>query len=141
MGAPNQPADPQYFLTLFDEFKNVHPEKIKAYLQLAGQRVPPSVWAESTQYATALLAAHMLATSGPQGGGSAGGALTAEQVGNLSRSFQAVFEPGSGDAPLMTTRYGIDFVALRKETIVSMRAVRMFSPRRFPPYGGGGGCY
>lgn len=110
---------PSYFLTLFDEFKKVALPKLEIYIGLASGRVPSGVWGDNTKYATALLTAHMLSTSGPQGGGPSGGAVTAEQVGDLSRSFATVFQPGSGDAALMTTRYGIDFVALRRETIVS----------------------
>lgn len=122
----------QYFLTLFPEFADSPRATIDAFLSIASQRVPPPVWRGNAPYATALLAAHMLATSGPSGGGSAGGPVTAEQVGDLSRSYQSMAEPGSGDAALMTTRYGIDFVALRKETVVPMRSVTR--PRR--PFGG-----
>lgn len=128
----------QYFLTLFREFSNVPDPTVEVYLQLATLRTPPSVWGESTPYATALLAAHMLATSGPQGGGPAGGALTAEQVGDLSRSFQSIAEPGSGDAPLMTTRYGIDYVALRKEKVIGAMPSR--TPRQ-PRPGFGWWCW
>lgn len=111
---------PTYFLTLFDEFKCIPKTKLLAYISIATTRVPQSVWCGATQYATALLTAHMLSTAGTQGGGPAGGAVTAEQVGDLSRSFATLFVPGAGDAPFMTTRYGIDFIALRKETIVSI---------------------
>jgi hypothetical protein len=110
----------QYFLDLFDEFKKVSLPKLDAYLQIATNRVPQTVWKENTAYATALLTAHMLSTSGRQGGGSAGGAVTAEQVGDLSRSYQYIGEVGSGDGWLATTRYGIDFVELRNSTIISM---------------------
>lgn len=121
---------PQYFLNLFDEFKKVSAPKIAAYITIASGRTPRKVWCENTDYATALLTAHMLSTSGPQGGGPAGGALTNEQVGDLSRGYATVFQAGSGDAALMTTRYGIDYIALRRETIVSgMVAV---NPRRYP---------
>lgn len=129
----DKPLDSQYFLTLFREFSKVPPATIDAYLDLAQCRVPCKVWKHNARYAAALLTAHMLATQGPQGGGPAGGALTQEQVGDLSRSFQSIAEPGSGDAPLMTTRYGIDFVALRKETIVTFGAVVGSRPR--PPWG------
>lgn len=111
--------DSTYFLTLFDEFSKVAKPKIQAYLDIATTRVPSTVWGSNTAYATALLTAHMLTASGRQGLGSGGGAVTDESVGDLSRSFATVFEPGSGDAALMTTRYGIDFVELRNETIVT----------------------
>jgi hypothetical protein len=115
--APNITAS--YFKTLFDEYKGVADPKLEAYIDVASLRVPSTVWGASTRYATALLVAHMLATSGPQGGGPAGGALVSEDIGDASRGYEGITsEPGSGDAVLMTTRYGIDFVALRKETIV-----------------------
>lgn len=120
----------QYFLSLFEEFKKVPRAKLTAYINLATSRVPKTVWLENTSYATALLTAHMLSTSGNSGGGSAGGALTQEAVGDLSRSFQANFEPGAGDALLRMTRYGIDFVALRRETIVCGMTTRGAVPPR-----------
>lgn len=121
----------QYFRTLFDEFKRVADPKIQAYIKIASGRVPPRVWGCNTEYATALLTAHMLSTSGPQGGGPAGGALTSEAVGDVSRGFTSIAVPGSGDAALMTTRYGIDFVELRNETIVPM-GVAVMPPYPFP---------
>lgn len=123
----------QYFLTLFSEFKKRPEEAIQAYLQIASQRVPPRVWGGNAPYATALLAAHMLATSGTQGGGPTGGPVVAEQVGALSRSYQSIAEEGSGDSVLMTTRYGIDFIALRKATITT--AMPAVNPRRVPGAG------
>lgn len=114
----------QYFLSLFDEFTKLKTVKLKAYINLATIRVPQSVWGANTQYATALLTAHMLSTSGPQGAGPSAGALTAEAVGDLSRSFATCFDPNTGDSVLRTTRYGIDFIALRKETIISAMSTR-----------------
>lgn len=109
----------QYFRDLFEEFKRVGNATIEVYIGIASGRTPSSVWGSNTNYATALLVAHMLSTRGPQGGGPAGGALTQETVGDVSRSFATVFEPGSGDALLATTRYGIDYLALRSETVFS----------------------
>lgn len=117
------------FWVLFDEFKKVAKAKVEAYITIASGRVPLSVWGASKyKYATALLTAHMLSSSGNQGGGSAGGALTAEQVGDLSRSFAPMFQAGAGDAVYMGTRYGVDFVTLRRETVVSVMTPRMKRP-------------
>ncbi len=104
------------FLTLFDEFKKVSSATLKAYIVIASRRVPLSTWGDNCTYATALMTAHMLTARGQSGAGSTGGAVTAESVGDLSRAYATVFEAGSGDAELMTTRYGIDFVALRNES-------------------------
>jgi hypothetical protein len=114
----------EYFLNLFDEFSKVKPDRIAIYIGLATIRVPLSVWCENTPYATALLTAHMLTTSGRQGLGSAGGAVSQEAVGDLSRSFAQCFDPTAGDAVLRVTRYGIDFVALRKETFTTAMTTR-----------------
>lgn len=112
---PNIEVD--YFLALFDEFKKVSSATLKAYLGIASTRVPLSVWADNCPYATALMTAHMLTARGYSGAGSSGGPTTSESVGDLSRAYATVFEAGSGDAELMTTRYGIDFVALRNESL------------------------
>jgi hypothetical protein len=111
--------DRQYFLTVFDEFSAAAPAKIDAYLEISALRVPPTVWGTRAGYAQALLTAHMLTASGSGGQGAAGGALTNEQVGDVQRGYGQVGDQASGDAALMTTRYGIDYVALRKETVVS----------------------
>lgn len=119
----------QYFLKLFDEFKKVNAAKLEAYICIASGRVACEVWKCNTKYATALLTAHMLSTSGPGGGGAAGGPITAEQVGDLSRGYATMFDPARGDAVYMTTRYGIDFVSLRRETFASAMTTRA----SFPP--------
>jgi hypothetical protein len=114
-----------YFLVLFDEFRVVPSQKIDAFIQVASGRVAPTVWGVNTQYATALLVAHMITMSGGVGGsgGSAAGPVTQEAVGDLSRSYGTVGVPGTGDQELLTTRYGQEFVALRRETVVSCMAV------------------
>lgn len=114
----------QYFLDLFDEFLKVPPAKISAYLNIATGRVPLPVWGNNTAYGQALLTAHMLTASGRQGQGGTGGAITNEQVGDLSRGYQYIGQVGSGDAWLATTRYGIDFIQLRSETVVPAMSTR-----------------
>lgn len=108
----------QYFITLFDEFKDVAISKVDAYLNIATLRVSPSVWGANAAFATALMAAHMLSTTGGSGGGAggAGGALTAEAVGDLSRGFAKIGLAGTGDEELQSTQYGAQFVALRRST-------------------------
>jgi ABC-type tungstate transport system substrate-binding protein len=90
--------DRQYFLILFSEFSKIDSAVVAAYIDIASNRVPASVWGGNVQYATALMTAHMLCSRGHTGSGSAGGAITAEQVGDLSRSYETVAEKGSGDA-------------------------------------------
>jgi hypothetical protein len=124
MATPTIAVD--YFLTLFEEFGSANKTKVGAFIDIASSRVSPTVWGANAKYATALLTAHMLASTGhsPSGGmgGSAGGALTGESVGDLSRNYSAVGVAGSGDQELMTTRYGMEFVALRRETICAPMA-------------------
>lgn len=110
---------PVEFLAFFEEFKKVPLPTINLYITVATGRVPVSVWGTSVQYATALMVAHMLTTQGRKGDGAAGGSVTQESVGDLSRSYASMFDVSRGDALLLTTRYGIDFVQLRKETIVT----------------------
>jgi hypothetical protein len=117
------------FLTFFREFCKVPTATLDLYLQTASCRVPLRVWCENTSYGTALLTAHMLCTQGHGGEGAGGGAVNNEAVGDLSRGFDTVFEIGSGDAALMTTRYGIDFIALRSETVMGVTAGVTSRPR------------
>ena len=107
-----------YFRSLFDEFAPMSDAKVNAYITIASSQVPPTVWNDQTSYATALMVAHMLTASGYGGLGAGGGAVTNEQVGDVSRGYGQVGNAESGDAYLATTRYGIDFIALRRRTIV-----------------------
>lgn len=125
-----------YFLSVFDEFKAVPVAKIDALIGVASLRVNPAVWgagssSDLSPYATALLTAHMLAVGGGLGGhgGAAGGPLSSESVGDLSRSFGTVGQAGTGDQELLTTRYGQEFVALRREVIIPCFAT---GPVTFP---------
>jgi hypothetical protein len=131
---------PEYFTTLFDEFKNVPSAKLTAYIDIASCRVPECIWGKSTKYATALLAAHMIASGGGAGGvgGGAGGALTAEATADLSRGYGATSAvAGSGDAELALTRYGALFIELRRETLVSatITGPNIALPNQFYPGG------
>ena len=126
----------QYFVTLFDEFKNVPIAKIEMFISIASIRVAPTVWGSVAPYATALLTAHMIATAGGSGGGAggAGGALTSEAVGDLSRGFAKIGVAGSGDEELQTTQYGAQYVALRRETFITAGVT---GPTTLPPDQGG----
>ena len=120
-----------YFLALFDEFKSVPSTKLEVYIELATMRVNKTAWGypsrDTYKPATAYLAAHMLVSgggaSGPSTGtgGASGGALTQEAVGDLSRSFGTVGEAGSRSESEMTTKYGQQYIALRRENIVGLR--------------------
>jgi Protein of unknown function (DUF4054) len=121
----------QFFLNLFEEFRGAKRAKLTAYITIASGRVPSGVWGANTQYATALLVAHMLTAQGRQGLGSAGGAVTSETVGDLARNFAQLFDLERGDALLCSTRYGADFVQLRKETIVTGMTTRGAVPIPF----------
>jgi hypothetical protein len=112
-----------YFRSLFDEFDKVPTPKIEIYITVATGRVSRDAWGDTSyQYATALLAAHMIASAGGKGGagGAVGGAITAESVGELSRSYGTVGQAGTGDDELRTTRYGQEFIAFRRENIIGV---------------------
>lgn len=118
MATPNITKD--YFTTIFDEFKTIPAAKLDVLIGVATNRVDQNAWGSNYQYATALLVAHMIASSGGSGGsGGAGGALTSEAVGDLSRGYAKIGVAGSGDEELQTTQYGAQFVALRRESIVT----------------------
>lgn len=109
------------FRVYFDEFSDVSAAKLAAYLGLAEGRVPASVWGTNAKYATALLTAHLLAAAGGTGGsgGGTGGPVTSEDLGEASRSYGKLGVAGSADETLLTTRYGAEFIQLRRETVVS----------------------
>lgn len=121
--------NPALFLLFFPEFKTVSIETLNAYLPVAHLRVPYRVWdrhpstVESVtrvRYARALIMAHMLTIQGFGSEGSAGGAVTSETVGDLTRAYTPIGQGGTGDDELRATRYGIMFVELRNEIIVGV---------------------
>jgi len=109
-----------YFLLVFDEFQGVPSPKIDALIGVASLRVAPLIWMDHTQYATALLTAHMISAGGGAGGegGGVSGPVQSETVSALSRSYGTVGSGESGDQELLTTRYGQEFVSLRREVVV-----------------------
>lgn len=122
-----------YFLSIFDEFASVSGVKIEAFIGIASMRVDPPTWGTSAPYATALLTAHMIASGGGMGGkgGGVGGVLTSQSVGDVSRGYSPIAQAGNGDDAMMTTRYGIEFVALRRETIGSFTSA---GPDLYPSF-------
>lgn len=115
--------DREFFICLFDEFKDVNAKKIEAFIELASNRLSnPSVWGNKIKEATAFLAAHMLASTGGEGGsgGGIGGAITSESVGDLSRGYSQVSLSSNGnDETYALTRYGLQYLELRRSCIVS----------------------
>ena len=143
MSIPGIPTslEADYFFTLFDEFKCVPIAKVNAYITIASSLVSKPAWGCQATYATALLTAHLLASTGGVGGsgGGAGGAITSESVGEESRSYGTVGTPDSSDAQLNTTRYGQEYVLLRNMTIMPGFISQSGPPTT--PFGfGGGGC-
>lgn len=80
-------------------------------IDLAKLRVSEKVFGELTELATAYLAAHMLTMRTRSG---AGGAVSSESEGSLSRSYTA----SSDKSLLASTSYGQEYIALRNTFVV-----------------------
>lgn len=96
------------------ELASVSDAQLQFYIDLSGDFVAESVWKGSYSRALTLLSAHF-ALSGGVIGGSAGGALTSEAAGDLSRGFSA--SKLAEDSSLGETSYGRMYLALRRARI------------------------
>lgn len=109
-----------YLLRLFPEFTEVAVPKVNAYLEIASVRANADAWGDCADYAQALITAHMLAASGSGASdGSVGGPVTSESVGDLSRGYGSMTVDSDADKPYTMTKYGREYLALRRECIVA----------------------
>ncbi len=94
---------------------------INTFIGFAELQVDATVWGVLADMATTYLSAHLLALSYPGGtptgaSNGPGGPLTAESVGDVSRSFgqSSPKDLFVGDVDLMSTGYGRQFLSLRQ---------------------------
>lgn len=92
---------------------------IECFLEQAALRLCASAFGVLFQQATIYLAAHLLLIS-PEGGtgtGGAGGPVTSKKTGDEAISFGSIVSLATGaslgDADLMKTSYGAQFVSIR----------------------------
>lgn len=91
-------------------------ERIQLFIGYATPYVNANVWGEKTNYALSLFTAHLMTLTGRQG---AGGSISSETVGGLSRSYS---NPSSTDA-MASTGYGQTFAMLMKSLPTSPRVI------------------
>lgn len=107
-----------YLQTLFPEFTAVNDDRLAAFLAITAGQINLTVWGAKSDYAQALLTAHMLkvlglGSTGPSG---AGGPVIREKIGDLERGYgQWDYKDGFGG--YAATPYGTEFINLRKTTI------------------------
>lgn len=118
-------VDPSYVKALFPEFSAVNDTRIQALLDIANLSVSQKVWGSAFAPGMAYLVAHLLKRSGVaagvSGGNSNAGTISSEKVGELQRSYAAPAMSGSSsdDALLSTTSYGMEYLRLRRQLIVT----------------------
>jgi hypothetical protein len=98
--------------TVAPEFASESDETIEAFLGYAALQMSPTNWNGLYSLGCAYLAAHMLKTTAMSTDGDTvgGGPISAERVGDLSRSFQ---NGGTANWAWKSTRYGIEYLRLR----------------------------
>lgn len=118
-------ADPTYVKALFPEFSAVSDVRMQALIDIANLSVNQKVWGSSYAPGIAYLVAHLLKRSGTatgvSGGSSQAGTVSSEKVGELQRSYAAPNLSGSSgeDALLSTTSYGIEYLRLRRQILIT----------------------
>lgn len=108
-----------FFLNLFPEFNDIGAGRINAVIGIAHGRLGEAAWGDCFEYAQALLTAHMLASAlsgNSMDGGT--GPITSQSVGDLSESFGQL-NVSDSDSVYTTTKYGVEFLALRKECVIA----------------------
>ena len=115
---------PNDIITRFPNFVDENPVRIQLFITDAEQSVNRTVWGKKADLGIIYLTAHLLAISpSPDisgGSGSVGGVVTSEKVGDLSRNYSTTTAPSSAsNAALSSTRYGLEFIRLRREVLTS----------------------
>ena len=101
----------------FPEFANVETSTIQLAINDAALSVNRDVFGVKADLATIYMAAHLLALSSPSNS-KAGGRITSEKVGDLARTYAGGSEIGKSD-PLAETKYGIEFLRIRRSVVTS----------------------
>lgn len=121
---------PLLIRTVAPEYKDETDEVLTVWLDLAAQRLDETTWGKVYAQALAYLAAHLLTVarrgvsglpgSGAGAGQGASGAVTSISTGDWSIGFAGGMNGSEGgvdtlaESSLLTTRFGKEFVALRR---------------------------
>ncbi len=108
----------QYLTDLFPEFKSTAPARLQIFIDLACDSVNVNIWGSKSDYATALLTAHMLATVGTGDGNGGKGQITSEKVGDLACTYKDKMGEDDPDA-LSRTQYGAEYLRCRRSLIIT----------------------
>jgi len=100
--------DEDIFNTIAPELKSENTTRKKEAAKLAELQVTPGRWRDKTDYAVALLTAHILTMANRNG---RAGGVQSSTVGSLSRSYGGV----AATEALDTTSYGLEFKRVRRQ--------------------------
>lgn len=82
----------------------------------AERMVNPTIWGLKKDMGVVYMTAHMLKMASEAGGNTAG-PVTMEKVGDLQRSYGSSSDGGNGE--LGKTRYGLEFIRVRRSLQIS----------------------
>lgn len=100
-------------LNVAPELSSVSSERMSYFITEASRYINSTKWGAKSDFAHALLTAHLLTISNKNG---ISGEVIEEKVGDLSRKFSS---SGSDVSSLASTSYGKQFLQLRKSLIIS----------------------
>lgn len=104
-------VDKTYIVDIASEFSTIDSGRIDRLVALATLQVPASRWGDKQELGIAYLVCHMLKVDQQKGKG----AVTAEAIGDISRSFGST--SSSDDGGFGLTSYGIEFKRLRSTLV------------------------
>lgn len=103
------------------EFAVVSDADVQAFLDDAATELSASAWGTLYDRAHALVAAHQMAVAHPQVARAAG-PVASQTVGSVSQSF-AVSSPGAMSGEWGATRFGVEYLRLRRMLGTGMRVL------------------
>lgn len=118
-------ATPENIKSIFPEFAAVSDSRIENFIEIASLSLSEKIWGSSYGTGLSYLTAHLIKRAGVgggvQGGSSNPGVVSSEKVGELQRSYALPNFQGSSaeDSLLGTTSYGIEYLRLRRQILVT----------------------
>lgn len=100
------------FLAVFTGFSSVDNTRLEYYLEQAQNQVDESAFGVNYTHAVYLRLAHMLTLLDPSTAGQ--GPVTSEKAGDVQYSYSYI----AGEESLSQSKYGLEFMELRKENVV-----------------------
>ena len=100
------------------EFTSQAQARIDSFIDIARGFICEEKWGEKAKNAIIFYTAHLLSLAS-RGASGASGPVTAERVGELSRSYGQISGGSDSEMELSQTPYGLIFISMRKGLLIT----------------------